>query len=98
MIPHSELGGGLSNVAAAWTRIAGNGIAGDATAAAAPKHAIWLWKAYPMYASVPYAFGNAGKTAVDVTFNAMLDVSKPEGYMVFDIGDPRAHGGIAVTL
>lgn len=101
MIPHAELGGGLSNVGAAWTRAAGNGFSADSTAAAAPKHSVWLWKAYPTYASLPYKFGDAGKTAVDVVFNAMLDTTKPDGYMVFDIGDPRnaSHGGgIAVTL
>lgn len=101
MIPHGELGGGLSNVATAWTRVAGNGIAADATAAAAPKHAVWLWKAYAMFSAVPYKFGDAGKTAVDFTFTGMLDITKPDGYMVFDIGDPRnvSHGGgISVTL
>jgi hypothetical protein len=101
LIPHSELGGGLSNVAAAWTRLAGNGIAAGSGVAAAPAHSVWLWRCYPSYASVPYKFGDAGKTAVDVTFQAMLDVTKPDGYMVFDIGDPRAAthgGGISVTL
>lgn len=97
MIPHGELGGGLVNAVGVYTRTAGNGIAAATGAGAAPAHAVWLWRAYPMFSAVPYKFGDAGKTAVDFTFTGMLDVSKPEGYMVFDVGDPRAHG-IAINL
>lgn len=92
MIPHAELGGGLVNAVATYTRTAGNGIAGATGAPAAPVHSVWLWRAYPTFASIPFKFGDAGKTAVDFAFNAMLDPTKPEGYMVFDVGDPRAHG------
>lgn len=93
LIPYSELGGSLdwdsAGAPAQWVRTAGNGAPAAAGAAAAPVNAVWLWKAYPVFTSVPYNFNEGGKVLVDVTFVAMLDMTKPDGHMVYTLGDPR---------
>ncbi len=90
VLPRSELGGGLSRDATAWTRTAGNGVLGATGATAAPVNAVWLWKAYPTFSRLPYRFADGGKVLVDVTFHAMFDAARPEGHKVYTIGDPRA--------
>jgi hypothetical protein len=104
IIPRSEVGGSLDWDPAAlagaggWTRTAGNGVAAAGPSApggaAAPKNAIWFWRAYPTFASLPFSYGNGGKVITEVTFHAMFDASKPEGHKIYSIGDPR---NIAVT-
>ncbi len=90
IMPRAELGGGLSNTAATYTRTAGNGVAGASGAGAAPVFTIWIWKAVPSFPSLPFAFGNGGKIITEVTFTAFFDATKPEDHKVFTIGDPRA--------
>ena len=90
VIPRAELGGGLTNAGATYTRTAGNGVAGATGAPAAPVFTIWLWRAIPSFPSLPYAFGNGGKVITEVTFTGMFDASKPEDHKVYTIGDPRA--------
>lgn len=88
ILPLNQLGGGLTKAAVgtAWSRTAGNGVA--ASAAAPPTNAVWLWRATPSFASLPFAYGNGGKVIVSVTFTAMFDGTKPEGHKVYTIGDP----------
>lgn len=93
IIPRNLVGGSLVNttgLTAGWTRTAGNGVAGASGAGAAPVNAIWLWRATPTYASLPFAYGNGGKIIITVTYTAMFDGTKPEGHKVFTIGDPTA--------
>lgn len=90
IIPRAELGGGLTNSAATYTRTAGNGVAGATGAGAAPVYSIWIWKAVPTFPSLPYQFSNGGKVIVEVTFTAFFDATKPEDHKIYTIGDPRA--------
>jgi hypothetical protein len=98
VIPHRELGGGLTYEAPSgggsprWVRTAGRGVAAAEGADAAPKNAIWLWRAYPMRGPTPFKRADGGKVTVQATFNGMIDVSKPEGLMVACVGDPFAQG------
>lgn len=91
LVPHSDLGKSLvyNEVTPGWERIEED----DTTtlgADAAPKHALWLWKAHVKHGSIPYGFEDGGKSRVEVTFEGMFDETKPEGAKVFLIGDPRA--------
>ncbi len=94
LIPRAEVGGGLSYNAThtppQWERIAGNGVDAATGTDAAPKFAVWFWRAFVMHAALPYAYGNGGKVITTVTFTAMFDGSKPEGHKVYTIGDPWA--------
>lgn len=93
IIPRSQVGGSLVNttgLTAGWTRTAGNGVGASSGAPAAPTNAIWLWRATPTYASLPFQYGNGGKVIIEVTYTAMFDGTKPEGHKVFTIGDPTA--------
>lgn len=90
IIPRAELGGGLSNTGSNWTRTAGNGVAAATGVGAAPQNAIWMWRATPTFAALPFSYGNGGKVITEVTFTAMFDVSKPEGHKLYTIGDPTA--------
>lgn len=95
IIPRQEVGGGLAWDTAAvgankWARVAGNGVAAATGADAAPKFAVWFWRATVSFADLPYAYANGGKVIVEVTFHAMFDGSKPEGHKVYTIGDPYA--------
>lgn len=91
LIPREEVGGGLEYAVGGWTRTAGNGVAAAGPGpAAAPKNAVWLWRATITMGEVPYAYPNGGKVIVTVTFTGMFDGTKPEGHKVYTIGDPRA--------
>lgn len=103
LIPRGEVGGGLewdttAVPAIKWVRTAGNGVAAATEVAAAPKHAVWLWKAYAMFGPLPFQYSNGGKVMVEVTFRAMFDASKPEGQKVYTIGDPRALTPTAIDV
>jgi hypothetical protein len=92
LIPRSELGQSLTwdtTGTPQWKRTEEDGTIVTG-AAAAPVHALWLWKAAVSHGNIPYSFADGGKSIVDVTFEGMLDFSKPEGAKVFLIGDPRA--------
>lgn len=98
IMPRSELGGGLTNTAATYTRTAGNGVAGATGAGAAPVYTIWIWKAIPTFPNLPFQFSNGGKIITEVTFTAMFDASKPEDHKVYTIGDPRAVTPTAIAI
>lgn len=100
LIPHSELGASLqydNGVDARWERTEDDGSATNG-AAAAPVHALWLWKAYVKHGSIPYGFEDGGKSRVDFTFEGMFDDTKAEGNKVFLIGDPRAFSTPVLVL
>lgn len=92
IIPRSEVGGGLEwdVPGTQWQRTAGNGVLAAVGAAAAPKNAVWLWRAYATFGAMPYSYGNGGKVITEVVFTAMFDATKPEDHKIFTIGDPRA--------
>ncbi len=92
LIPRAEVGGGLAYNAAQtrWERTAGNNVAAANGVDAAPKHAIWLWRAYLSFGDLPFAYANGGKVITEVTITAMFSGSKPEGHKIYTIGDPRA--------
>lgn len=99
LIPHSELGGALAYTGGQWVRTAGNGYPAASGAAAAPVHSVWLWKADVRHGNVPYGAENGGESFVDVTWRGWIDISKPDGSMVYYIGDPRTNSTpIPVTL
>jgi hypothetical protein len=92
LIPRAELGASLTwdtTGTPQWKRTEEDGTI-TTGAAAAPVNALWLWKATVMHGNIPYAFAEGGKSIVDVTFEGMLDFSKPEGAKIYVIGDPRA--------
>lgn len=91
LIPRAEVGGGLAYPAAGpWARTAGFGVGAATGAGAAPVNAIWLWRCYPTFGDLPFAYPNGGKVLVEVTLHGMFDVSKPEGHKVYSVGDPQA--------
>lgn len=104
VIPRRELGGGLSygppegGGAAVWTRQAGNGVAAASGAGAAPQNAVWLWRASPSRGRIPFRYADGGKVITEVRFAGMIDVTKPEGQMVFSMGDPAAQGVVDLVL
>lgn len=98
LIPRTELGGSLAYATATWTRTAGNGVAGASGAGAAPKHALWIWRCYPMPGNRPFRFTDGGKMIIDVTWKAMIDVVRPEGHKVFTTGDPAAQGITTILI
>ena len=104
LIPDAEVGGGLQYriVGAAttpsWTRLAGNGVAGATGDAAAPKHAIWLWRATPARPGASFSRDDGGRVVVDVTFTAMFDAARPDGHKMFTVGDPAAQGVTTIRL
>jgi hypothetical protein len=51
---------------------------------------VWLWRGYFTRAPIPFRHADGGKALDTVTFQAMLDSSKPEGNMLYTIGDPAA--------
>lgn len=92
LIPITELGGSLNWNATGtpqWERTLGNGVPAATGATAAPVHAVWLWRATVRHGSIPYPWANGGKSMVDVTFTGMIDVTKPDGHMIYTIGNPR---------
>jgi hypothetical protein len=100
LIPRRELGQSLrwDAVAGAWERTEPGG-AVVAGALAAPVHALWLWRSVVSHGSVPYPFGDGGKSLVDITVEGMYDELKPDGARVFTFGDPRALASpVAVIL
>lgn len=59
---------------------------------AAPEHAIWLHKA--SFEPGPYAFkhGDGGKVIRSIGIMPLFDDTKPEGQMLYTIGDPSTQG------
>ena len=98
LIPDQELAGGLAYDGTAWTRTAGNGHAGASGAAAAPKHAIWLWRASPTREGWGFTYENGGKLITNVVYTSFFDAARPEGHKVYTIGDPVAQGIATVRL
>jgi hypothetical protein len=101
VIPNLEVGGGLANATGAtsgWVRTAGAGAAAATEAAAAPKHAVWLWRAAPERPSRSFSYENGGKQIWNVTFQSMFDGDRPEGHKVYTVGDPTAQGITTIRL
>lgn len=61
-------------------------------APAAPKNALWLWKAVPSFDRLVWGFTDMGKRMVDVTFEAHYDTTKPDGNKLATFGDPVLAG------
>ena len=94
IIPNAEVGGGLSYDGTTWTRLAGNNVAAASGAAAAPKHAVILWRAAPQRPSRSFSPENGGKQILSVVYQAMFfdGAAVPEGQKVWTQGDPVAKG------
>lgn len=101
IFPDSEIAGGLSNTDGTvpnWTRTAGNGYPGATNTAAAPKHAVWIWRAVPENEGWGYTYENGGKQITEVVFTAMFDAARPEGQKVYTQGDPIDVGITSIRL
>lgn len=106
LIPRKEIGGGLQWDAAAnagagqWARSALGNIGAGVGAAAAPKAAIWLWRAFLTFGELPYVYENGGKQVIDVTATAMWyegAVAIPDTHRIWTAGDPR-RVGVAIPV
>lgn len=91
IIPDLEVGGGLKYDGTTWTRLAGNGVGSASGAPAAPKHAIWIWRARLGFGEL--GFGGGGddlKLVTPVTIQAKFatQAGVPEGMKLGYIGDP----------
>lgn len=97
IIPDREVGGGLKYETATWTRLAGNGVGAASGAGAAPKNALWIWRARMSYGK-PLRFdrANGGKMIVPVTIQGKYRQEStagndlPEGHHLATWGDPAA--------
>lgn len=100
IIPRGEVGGSLDwdIPGTQWVRTAGNGVLAAVGAAAAPKNAVWLWRAFASFGALPYSYGNGGKVITEVVFTAMFDATKPEDHKIFTIGDPRTVTPTAILV
>lgn len=102
IIPDNEVGGGLryDSVTPEWVRLAGNGIAAANGAAAAPKNALWIWRARVSRGAPAFDRANGGKMIVPVTIQAKyrqestVGNDMPEGHHLYSWGDPAAIGVI----
>lgn len=59
---------------------------------AAPEHAIWFWRGHFERVSTTFRQEDGGKVVETVTFQAMVDIARPEGHMLYTRGDPVAQG------
>lgn len=48
----------------------------------------WSWRVYPIKAPFQFADEDHGKSVEPVTLKLMTDITKPEGHMLYTIGDP----------
>lgn len=100
IIPDKEVGGGLKYDSATpeWVRLAGNGIAAANGASAAPKNALWLWRARISRGAAAFDRANGGKMIVPVTIQAKYRQEStagndlPEGHHLYSWGDPPTLG------
>jgi hypothetical protein len=79
LIPIAEIGDGMSYDGAVWTP-------------AAPKHAIWLWRAFRTPGDTGFADENGGESPITLTFTGAFAGSYPEGHKVFTVGNPVLAG------
>lgn len=101
VIPNLEVGGGLANatgLTTAWDRQAGAGAAAATGAAAAPVHAVWLWRATPERPNRTFSVADGGKQIWEVRFQAMFDAARPETQKQFTVGDPTAQGITTIRI
>lgn len=104
IIPDWEVGGGLKYAAATWTRLAGNGVAAATGAAAAPKNALWIWKAALSRGKATWSIQNGGRMIVPVTISGFWRLEStvgnplPEGHHIYTWGDPVAHAVVGFAL
>ena len=93
IIPDLEVGGGLKYDGTTWTRLAGNGVGSATGAGAAPKHAIWIWRARLGFGELGFGGGADDlKLVTPVTIQAKFatQAGVPEGMKLGYIGDPVA--------
>ncbi len=104
IIPDWEMGGGLKYAAATWTRLAGNGIAAATGAAAAPKNALWIWKAALGRGKPNWSIQNGGRMIVPVTITGFWRKEStagnplPEGHHLYTFGDPAAEAVVGFAF
>lgn len=79
IIPEDEVSTGLSWSGSAWVP-------------AAPKLAIWIWRAKIIPGPIIYKQTDGGKTTREVTIETMFDDARPDGYKLYMVGDPRTVG------
>jgi hypothetical protein len=65
---------------------------------AAPKNAIWLWKAVPMLDRLVWGFTDNGRRFVEVPFHAQFDPTKPDKLKLACFGDPAAQGVTGILI
>lgn len=58
---------------------------------------IWLWKVFPSRAPITLKDGEGGRSIEAITLTAVLDTTKPEGHMLYTIGDPTTAGIVIAT-
>lgn len=52
----------------------------------------WVWRGHFRKPSVEFQHDDAGKAIGSVQFQVMLDLTKPEGHMLYTVGDPSKAG------
>jgi hypothetical protein len=79
IVPFSEVGSGMTFNGTVW-------------APAAPVHAIWLHKATFEPGQYQLRHGEGGKVIRSVIVRPLFDSTKPEGQMLYTVGDFNAQG------
>ncbi len=77
--PEDEVGTGLSWNGSAWVP-------------AAPKLCIWIWKARIQPGPLMFKHTEGGKSIREINIEALYDDTKPDGYKLYYVGDPRSVG------
>jgi hypothetical protein len=67
-------------------------------APAAPKNALWIWKAVLGLDSMVWGFTDQGKRFVNVPVTAMYDTTKPDKHKLATFGDPVTQGITTIRL
>jgi hypothetical protein len=65
---------------------------------AAPVHAIWIWKAYPLPGATVFGYDQGGKRITSVTFRGMFYGPNPEGHKVWTRGNPVDAGITTIAI
>lgn len=100
IIPDIEMGGGLK-YSAGWTRLQGNGVDAAAGAAAAPKLAVWFFRARLSFGAIRFGGGSDDlKLVTPVTIQAKFadSANVPEGGKLAIFGDPADATGLSAAV
>jgi hypothetical protein len=76
----------------------GLALAGGVWAPAAPKNALWIWKAVPQLNRAVWGFTDLGKRIVEVPVVAIYDTTKPADLKLACWGDPVAQGVTGLNI